>query len=59
MTMRARPSRYSEFVAETCALRARGQPEELTGALLYLCSEAARWTTGQVLHVDGGVVLRP
>ena len=46
-------------MSETCALRVRGQPDELTGALLYLCSEAGSWTTGQVLHVDGGVVVRP
>jgi NAD(P)-dependent dehydrogenase (short-subunit alcohol dehydrogenase family) len=58
-SMRAAPSRWSQIVAETCALRAHGAPEELVGALLFLCSEAGAWTTGQVLHVDGGVVLRP
>jgi NAD(P)-dependent dehydrogenase (short-subunit alcohol dehydrogenase family) len=59
LTLRANPSRYFEILSETCALRVRGKPDELTGALLYLCSEAGSWTTGQVLHVDGGVVLRP
>jgi NAD(P)-dependent dehydrogenase (short-subunit alcohol dehydrogenase family) len=59
LTLRANPSRYFEILSETCALRVRGKPDELTGALLYLCSEAGSWTTGQVLHVDGGVVLPP
>jgi NAD(P)-dependent dehydrogenase (short-subunit alcohol dehydrogenase family) len=58
LTLREKPSRYSEILAETCALRPRGVPDELAGALLYLVSEAGRWTTGQVLHVDGGAVLR-
>jgi NAD(P)-dependent dehydrogenase (short-subunit alcohol dehydrogenase family) len=58
-SMRGAPSKWSQMVAETCALRAIGAPDELVGALLYLCSAAGNWTTGQVLHVDGGVVLRP
>jgi NAD(P)-dependent dehydrogenase (short-subunit alcohol dehydrogenase family) len=59
LTLRANPSRYSQILAETCPLSFRGQPDELAGALLYLCSEAGAWTTGQVLHVDGGAVMRP
>ncbi|MFC3214992.1 SDR family oxidoreductase [Novosphingobium panipatense] len=43
----------------TCALRARGEPDELVGTALLLCSEAGRWITGQTIHVDGGWVLRP
>jgi NAD(P)-dependent dehydrogenase (short-subunit alcohol dehydrogenase family) len=58
-SMRAAPSKWSQMVAETCPTRAHGAPDELVGALLYLCSEAGSWTTGQVLHVDGGVVMRP
>ena len=57
LTMRTKPSRYSQRLEETCALRARGLPNELTGALLFLCSDAGAWTTGQVLHVDGGAVM--
>ena len=31
-----------------------GNPEELCGTLLWLCSDASRFVTGVVVHVDGG-----
>lgn len=31
-----------------------GQPEDIAGAILYLCSAPAGWVTGQVLSVNGG-----
>ena len=31
-----------------------GQPDEIAGAALYLAGDAARFTTGEVLVVDGG-----
>lgn len=34
-----------------------GQPEDLVGAVLYLASDAARFTTGAVLVIDGGQTL--
>lgn len=42
-----------------CAMRPRGEPDELVGALLLLCSPAGAWITGQVLHVDGGWIIQP
>lgn len=52
-------SPFIQFLQATVAMRARGAPDELVGALLLLCSPAGAWITGQVLHVDGGWVLRP
>jgi hypothetical protein len=31
----------------------------MVGALLLLCSKAGDWMSGQVLHVDGGFIVRP
>ena len=35
-----------------------GEPEDLAGAVAMLLSEDARWITGQVIVVDGGLSLR-
>jgi NAD(P)-dependent dehydrogenase (short-subunit alcohol dehydrogenase family) len=52
-------SPFIKLLEATVAMRVRGQPDDLVGALLLLCSEAGGWITGQTLHVDGGWVLRP
>ncbi|MEO5863878.1 MAG: SDR family oxidoreductase [Nitrospiraceae bacterium] len=33
-----------------------GQPEEVAAAAIYFASDEARWTTGSILPVDGGVM---
>lgn len=34
-----------------------GEPEDIAEAALFLASEGARYITGQVLHVDGGMAM--
>ncbi|NRA99289.1 MAG: SDR family oxidoreductase [Rhodobacteraceae bacterium] len=45
--------RAARNAAQTCIGR-NGVPEDLDGPLLFLCSEASRYVTGQILMVDGG-----
>ena len=35
-----------------------GRPEEIANAVLWLCSEAASYMTGQSISVDGGYIMR-
>ncbi len=42
-----------KHASQTCIGR-NGAPEDLIGPLLFLCSDASSYVTGQVLFVDGG-----
>lgn len=48
------PQRAEKILART-PMRRFGQPEEIGWAAVYLCSQAAKFVTGIVLPVDGGV----
>ncbi|MEQ6203556.1 SDR family oxidoreductase [Sulfitobacter sp. HNIBRBA2951] len=47
------PERAARNAAQTCAGR-NGRMEDIDGPLLFLCSDASAYVTGQVLMVDGG-----
>jgi len=47
------PERAARNAAQTCIGR-NGRLEDLDGPLLFLCSDAAAYVTGQILMVDGG-----
>jgi len=49
----ADPERAARNAAQTCIGR-NGDMADLAGPILFLCSEASRYVTGQVLSVDGG-----
>jgi len=46
-----------EQVAATYPLRRLGVPEDVAGAVSFLCSPDAGWITGQTIVIDGGVTL--
>ena len=52
--MTADPGRRARLLARTPMGRA-GEPADLTGALVFLASDAARFITGHTLPVDGGM----
>ena len=52
-------SPFIQFLEMACATRPRGAPDELVGAAILLCSDAGSWITGQVIHIDGGWIMRP
>ena len=52
---------YEEVKAETVkrsALNRMGSPNDIAGAVYFLCTEEASWITGQTIIVDGGTTFR-
>ncbi len=47
---------YEQYLKQV-PLRRHAVPEEMAGAVLYLVSDASRYTTGDCLVVDGGITL--
>ena len=46
-----------EKTVEPNPLKRIGQPDEIAGTAVYLCSKAAAYVTGQTLVVDGGLTI--
>ena len=51
------PEKIKEGIAATVPLDRMGQPEEIAGVVTFLASDFASYITGQVLNVDGGMVM--
>jgi|KBSSwiStaDraftv2_1062776.scaffolds.fasta_scaffold19734_4 NAD(P)-dependent dehydrogenase (short-subunit alcohol dehydrogenase family) len=50
-------SPFRTYADTSAAGNPAGQPDDLVGPLLLLVSPAGQWMTGQVLHVDGGLII--
>jgi 3-oxoacyl-[acyl-carrier protein] reductase len=51
------PDKIKKYFLQQIPLARMGEPEEVAEAVYWLCSDAARYITGQVIHVNGGLFM--
>ena len=51
------PSEIVERALAHIPLGRLGSPEDVAGAVAFLASDAAAYITGQVIRVDGGIII--
>ena len=51
------PEEAKADISVKIPLRRLGTPEDVAGVVLFLCSPAASYITGQVIAIDGGMVM--
>jgi NAD(P)-dependent dehydrogenase (short-subunit alcohol dehydrogenase family) len=52
---RSLPEKILAELKQSIPLGHFGQPEDVSGTILFLASEEASYITGQVISVDGGL----
>ena len=51
------PEKAQAQVVGSIPLGKMGQPEDIANAVVFLASDKASYITGQVVNVDGGMVM--
>ena len=51
------PETYRKIVQEQIPLRRDGLPEDCVGAVLLLASDDGSYITGQVIEINGGLLM--
>ncbi|MBN8994898.1 MAG: SDR family oxidoreductase [Rhizobiales bacterium] len=54
----SKPDFRADVIERIAALHRIGEPKEVSGAVVFLCSDAASMITGQTLLIDGGWTAR-
>lgn len=49
--------KYKEEVKKNIPLKKLGKPEDVANVVAFLSSEASDYVTGQVIQVDGGMLM--
>jgi 3-oxoacyl-[acyl-carrier protein] reductase len=52
------PRERVDALVASASVKRMGDVDDLVGTMLFLCSDAASWMTGQTLIVDGGITAR-
>ena len=56
-TIRGIPNHKLESILESLPLRGTGKPEEVAAAVCFLASDASSFMTGEIMDVDGGLMM--
>lgn len=48
---------FDSMLSSSVPMGRRGQPEEIAATVLFLCSDAASYITGQSFAIDGGIIV--